>query len=152
MSKDPISLRGHHLLCMLSYIGKGYTAEFVSNFNEVTEQLNKGASITLVEGPDVICASMHDGNGPTCQSGEHCLLARTLDRDKTALQAVSIALDTPLEIGSKLTLDQTKMIKLRQLFANGQLRIACTGCEWFDLCTTIANDGFKKVKLMPSRE
>ena len=53
-----VSLRPHHLLCMLTYLGNGYTADFVGNYNRIVKRLNKGEPIRLVGGPDDICQPM----------------------------------------------------------------------------------------------
>jgi hypothetical protein len=55
----------------------------------------------------------------------------------------------PLQIGSTLHMDHTRYTLLRRLFADGTLREACINCPWHELCTSIAEDGFKEVRLMP---
>ena len=35
-----VRLRAHHLLCMLTYVGKGYTAAFTANYDRIVERLN----------------------------------------------------------------------------------------------------------------
>ena len=64
-----LALRAHHLLCMLTYAGRGYSPDFVRNFDHITARLAAGAPITLVHGPDAICAPLccgPDGNNAHC--------------------------------------------------------------------------------------
>ena len=39
------------------------------------------------------------------------------------------------------------LARLRAAFASGQIRGACDGCEWTELCSRIAADGFTGVRL-----
>jgi len=144
-----VKLRGHHLLCMLGFVGKGYTPAFIENFDAIISRLNAGAEIAVVEGPDDICAALHNTNGHVCESGTHCLKDRATQRDRVALAAVSSVLNISLKAGSILRLNGTQFASLRRSFADGVLREACKGCEWHETCTTIADTGFKDVKLMP---
>jgi len=151
MPKAAVKLRGHHLLCMLGFVGKGYTPQFIEQFDQVVGQLNAGAHIQLVTGKDDLCAALHDGNGPLCDSGIHCLNESVTRRDKTAIAAVAKALNLPLTIGGILELTAAHIALLRQAFAAGTLRQACEGCEWHELCSDIAKNEFKDVRLMPQR-
>lgn len=54
-----IQLRGHHLLCLMGYRGKGYSDGFCANMTAVYETLRTkpDTRIELIEGPDDICAA-----------------------------------------------------------------------------------------------
>ncbi len=56
-----VELRPHHLLCMLTYVGKGYSPAFCANYDAVLARLSAGEEILLVDGPDSVCA-------PPCRS------------------------------------------------------------------------------------
>lgn len=51
-----IRLRGHHLLCVLTFEGAGYNAQFARNLTAIVDRINDGEEILIVDGPDVICA------------------------------------------------------------------------------------------------
>ncbi len=53
-----VRLRGHHLLCMLTFVGKGYSPAFVENYDRIAGRLSEGEDILLVDGPDDICAPL----------------------------------------------------------------------------------------------
>ena len=141
-----LALRAHHLLCMLTYAGRGYSPDFVRNFDHITASLAAGAPITLVHGPDAICAPLccgPDGNNAHC----HQESARARDAQATRALAPWIG-GLP---GTGLTLDAALLARLRAAFASGQIRGACDGCEWTELCSRIAADGFTGVRLhMPA--
>lgn len=142
-----IYLRGHHLLCMLTYIGKGYTPLFVENYDRIARQLSLGAIITLVTGSDDICAPL------LCEKDCHCHRASVTMRDQIALQEISALLGVYLQPGSQLTLNQQLLEKLRNAFREHKIRRACQGCEWAELCTNIAqNTAYQQVKIQCSAD
>ncbi len=146
-----VRLRGHHLLCLLTYKGKGYSPAFVANLDQVTERLTAGEEVLLVEGPDDVCAPLcQDGGGS--EDEPHCGLDRVRDRDRQALDAISALLNRPLRPGERLTLDRRTSARLRQAFRSGEIRPACAGCDWSDFCTSIAETGFADTYLHAAPE
>lgn len=139
-----LGLRPHHLLCILTYIGKGYDAEFTDNFTRVMERINAGErDIAIVKGPDCLCEPVkhkpvvsHD-----CYSGS---ISR---RDDLALRDIAGLTGRTLDYGMDITLDEGLIGRLRAAFAGGAIRAACQACEWHDLCTEIAGCGFENTRL-----
>ena len=78
-----VRLRAHHLLCMLTYVGKGYTQSFTVNYDRVAERLNRGEEIEIVAGPDDICAPL------LCGDAAHCFRKSVSERDAKALVLVA---------------------------------------------------------------
>lgn len=136
-----IRLRGHHLLCMLTYVGKGYTAGFTVNYDRVAARLNAGEEIEIVSGPDDICAPL------LCDDGAHCFNESVARRDEAALVAVSTHLREPVAIGSRIRPSGDFIDGLRAGFAQGALRTACSDCEWGGLCDRISASNFCGVKI-----
>lgn len=137
-----VRLRGHHLLCMLTYVGKGYSPAFVENYDRIAGRLNEGEDILLVDGPDDICAPL------LCGDDCHCHEASVRARDQLALESVSELFGLALSIPGTFKLDAEQLVALRRAFAKGTLRKACKACEWTDLCTRIASaDQFQGVKI-----
>lgn len=131
-----VALRAHHLLCMLSYSGRGYSAAFVHGFNALVQRLGAGEPIELVSGPDAICAPL---SGDDCA---HCHGPSVTERDRRAAAALVPWFDQALVPGACLTLGAQRLAQLRTAFAQGHIRNACAGCPWASLCTDIARDGF----------
>lgn len=127
-----VRLRGHHLLCMLTYIGKGYSPAFVDNYDTIARRLSGGEDIEIIDGPDDICQPL------LCTGDCHCFNENVVVRDRLALNAVSDLLETTIAAGSDFELDAARLALMRTAFAAGIIRKACRSCEWSDLCTRIA--------------
>ena len=134
-------LRGHHLLCMLTFQGEGYSPAFTANFAAVLRRIGDGEDILIVSGPDDICAPLLGSEG--C----HCLGASISARDEAAGAALGALLERPLGPGTRLRLSAPMLAQMRQAFAAGTIRAACEGCEWARHCTAIAPGGFRRVRL-----
>jgi len=142
----PVRLRGHHLLCVLTYIGRGYSAEFVANFDAVASVMSGDGRVEIVDGPDEICRPvMYDDDS-------HCFEADTRHRDMAALADLSRLLGRPLSPGDHMTLDGDCVDRLRTAFAANDVRSACHGCQWHQICSGVAGGGFDGVRLRPRRE
>lgn len=136
-----IRLRPHHLLCMLTYVGKGYSPAFVATYDALVERIGRGEPLTIVAGPDDICAPL------AVDCGAHCHRASVTRRDRQAAHDVGVHLGMDIEPDATLRLDTERLSSLRAAFWTGRIRAACTGCEWTDLCTSVADDGYRGVRL-----
>ncbi len=141
-----VRLRPHHLLCMLTYVGKGYSPAFVENYEVIAARLSAGEEIELVAGPDDICGPL------TADPEAHCHGASVIERDRGATDALARLIDSPLDLGARLTPSPALLARLRKTFATGEIRTACSGCEWSGLCDSVADGGYVGVRVMPSRE
>ena len=136
-----VRLRAHHLLCMLTYVGRGYNAVFVANYTAIIERLSAGADILVIAGPDDICA-------PLLQDPKaHCHNTGIKARDQQAAAAVSAWLGQTIMPGTRLALTPSQLADLRQAFADGKIRAACQACQWTGLCSDIAATDFADTKL-----
>lgn len=132
-----IRLRPHHLLCLLTYVGKGYSPGFTANYDALAGRIAGGEPVTIVAGPDAICAPMVD------QPDAHCSLESVVHRDRLAARDVGRLLGRPIEVGTLLVLDPAILARLRAAFTSGSTREACLECPWSDLCTSVAADGYR---------
>lgn len=136
-----VSLRPHHLLCLLTYVGKGYSRAFTENYDAIAVRLTQGEGVVLVAGPDDICQ-------PLLGEGEpHCHRDSVVERDRLATRDLEALLGLPLAVGTELSLSPQLLGRMRGAFARGETREACLGCEWHSLCTSIAGAGFAGVKV-----
>ncbi|MBZ9668120.1 DUF1284 domain-containing protein [Mesorhizobium sp. ES1-3] len=136
-----IRLRAHHLLCLLTYVGKGYSPAFTANYDGIAERLSRGEDILLVSGPDDICTPLLGEPEP------HCLRDSAAGRDRQAGDDVEALLARPIRDGVRLDLDAAILLRLRLAFAAGHVRKACGGCEWSDLCSAVASGGYRDTRL-----
>ncbi|MGX5846412.1 DUF1284 domain-containing protein [Mesorhizobium sp. PL10] len=136
-----VRLRSHHLLCLLTYVGKGYSAAFVANYDAIARRLGRGEDVLIVSGPDDICQPMLGA------AESHCLGESAAGRDELAARDVGKLLARPIRAGSRFGLDAATLASLRAAFSAGVPREACQGCEWAGLCTTVAAGGYRDVRL-----
>lgn len=136
-----VRLRAHHLLCLLTYVGKGYSPAFTVNYDVVVKRLAGGEDILIVSGPDDICAPLLDESDP------HCLGESAAGRDDIAARDVAGLLGRPLPPGARIELDAPTLARMREAFSSGLTRKACPGCEWFELCGAVAANGFRGTRL-----
>ncbi|ATN33816.1 2Fe-2S ferredoxin [Rhizobium sp. ACO-34A] len=137
-----IRLRPHHLLCMLTFVGRGYSPRFIANYEVLARRLSRGETILIVEGADDICAPLLED-----ESAPHCLGESVCGRDTEALAAVSELLGRPLSAGSSIVPGPNLFGKLRLHFSSGGIRTACNGCEWGSLCDHVAEGGYREVRI-----
>lgn len=134
-----IRLRGHHLLCMLTWAGRGYSEEFTALFDKVVPAIRNGAIIEIVKGPDDLCQTLD----PQTTPDYHCLGENELWRDDNAIASINERLGLSLAIGGRFTVDEAMLGTLQAEYKSGAIRPACERCQWRDFCTEIADDDFK---------
>ena len=131
-----IRLRAHHLLCLLTWAGKGYSPAFTAGFTAVATRIAAGEAVVIVDGPDEVCAPMLG------DSGCHCRDDSVARRDAQAARDVAALLDRPVAPGQRLVMDGATLARMRRAFAENAIRSACAGCDWSGLCGGIAARGF----------
>ncbi|NIK79091.1 hypothetical protein FHS15_004249 [Paenibacillus castaneae] len=70
-----ISLRGHHLLCLLGYRGMGYSEDFCVNMTNIYEMLRNepGTEIEIITGPDDVCRAYPPDKAYHCEGNVYDL-------------------------------------------------------------------------------
>lgn len=147
MADTILRFRPHHLLCMLTYKGNGYSKSFVENFDLLIERMNTSSvTLEICKGPDDICAPrLCDPTDATC----HCHDADLLKTDDQALADLGTlpSLDN-ISYGSTIPLTRELIRDLRTAYAKNTIRTACQGCEWKEFCDQIKDDQFQETKLI----
>lgn len=149
-----IHLRPHHLLCMLTYAGRGYTPRFTSGMDDLIARLGTGEEITIVDGPDDICApwlaeaaEVTTTENTSEMRAPHCHEARISGRDAKAAGDVGRLLGQEITAGSRLRLDAALIARLRRAFRDNAIRSGCTACEWKDFCDGLSAGDFAGCRL-----
>lgn len=140
-----IRLRPHHLLCLLTYSGKGYSPAFTANYDAIAGRLSQGEDILIVEGPDDICAPLLGDSDAHCRGGS------VTARDGLAARDVGALLAFPIEPGATMMLTPALLQRMREAFSAGRTRTACGGCEWSGLCDAIAAGGYREALVSDHR-
>jgi len=141
-----IRLRPHHLLCMLTFAGKGYSPEFIANFERIIDRIASGnQTVEITFAPDDICAPL------LADASCHCRNTSVSTRDTLAAESLGQLLQQPIETGTHLTLTAATLDRMRHAFQQGTIRKACKGCQWVPLCDGIAASNFVDTRLLASR-
>lgn len=121
-----IHLRPHHGICLLNFIGKGYSDDFSLNMSRMQQRLmeNPKLLITITKGADDLCTRCPHRVDKDCSSLHPPLF------DENVLRL------TGLSYGQSLTWEEFS--SLTSPLSLYRLEKTCPGCEWFSLCKEIA--------------
>ena len=73
------------------------------------------------------------------------------ERDRLAARHLQELLAGPVQAGAKMTLGPDIVQRMRAAFATGHTRAACLGCQWSDLCSAIAAEGYRGTRVHGAR-
>lgn len=123
-----ITIRGHHLLCMLGFQGLGYSPEFTRNLEEIVRLLSESgdANILVTASRDAICdACPHLDGGACAKPGGEAAKAAAWDDavlDKIAMPP-----------GTLTTVREVYELVARRIGEDDIGTSLCADCEWLDL-------------------
>ena len=121
-----LHLRPHHLLCLQTFVGRGYSEEFVEHMTLVKRQLtaNPLTLITLVSGTDDLCSHC-----PNCVDGQ-CTSEKPALFDKLVEEKLAVLsrCQEPVPVLDGIPND------LR--ITEDLIAACCPECEWKNLCLT----------------
>lgn len=140
-----VRLRAHHLLCLLTYSGKGYSSAFTTNLNAVADRIQLGEEIIVVSAVDDVCAPL------LAESDVHCHRESVMRRDDVAAAELSAIFGYSIRPGTVFRMDGELITTMRDAFIAGVTRRACSGCEWFRLCSITAAAHYVGARLTTPR-
>ena len=116
-----LHLRPHHLLCLQTFVGRGYSEEFVEHMTLVKRQLtaNPLTPITLVSGADDLCAHCPNCVDGQCTSEKPALFDRLVE-EKLWRNTLSKLIGIPESL----------------CITEDLIAACCPGCEWRGLCSS----------------
>jgi uncharacterized protein len=127
-------LRPHHLICNLSFQGKGYNESFIENFNLINKALlgdPNAKQIQIVFGIDDICSKCPKKRDGKCVDDAHVSLID--DKCRNLLQ---------LSLGEIISLAAIET-KIHRLLSINSFQEICGRCEWQYLCEANIANRFK---------
>ena len=160
-------LRPHHLLCLQSFVGHGYSEEFVQQMSVVKQQLTDSPDtpVKIVQGADMLCLHCPNCKMGTCTSDKPDIfdqlvlnilnrgpLYRTVDglsaTPKPTVSSISSDLSatpepTVCSISSDLSATpELTIYGIPESLTMSQTLIekCCPGCEWEYLCRRIIGE------------
>jgi len=121
-----VRLRGHNLLCIQGFVGKGYSPGFVANMTRVVAGLGDDAEVTVVAEPDALCtACPHLAAGGCTLHGEGTEQGIVL-QDRDVLARLGLA------AGQTVTWGEIRR-RIRASVAPADLPSICGRCPWLPL-------------------
>ncbi len=120
-----IKLRGHHLICLHFFQGKGYNPEFIENLRRIRKRVEAGEEIEVSSEADDVCKRC-----PYLKAGK-CLYDKEADieikeMDRTAMKLLSAK---NLERVTWMNIKK----KIPEIFSQWS-RKYCTDCDWREVC------------------
>ena len=119
-----LEFRPHHFFCALGFEGKGYSPEFVRNFQQIADGLRKDKSsgdlieIRVVSRTDSICEPCPNRRGALCETEEKI---QKLDHAHASI--------LKLKEGDVLTWREAKERLAEKMTVEDHHR-ACAPCSW----------------------
>jgi hypothetical protein len=124
----PARLRGHHLICLHFFHGKGYSPEFVVNMMHTLERLEERPGI-IVDGADDVCEAC-----PSKSDEKKCILLSESHHEGGIRELDELALEL-LELSPGDVVDYGDIrTKIPMILKEWRLK-ACAGCDWEPTCT-----------------
>jgi hypothetical protein len=121
-----VKLRGHNLLCIQGFVGKGYSDEFVANMTGVIGSLDEASQVTVVVEPDALCGACphlrHSGCALHGAGSEEGIRSQ----DRGVLGRLGISNGETLSWGEILE-------RIRGRVAPGDLDTLCGSCPWLPM-------------------
>lgn len=120
-----IYLRGHHLLCLQHFIGKGYNTNFINNIYKILRLLNDDTIIIkIISGADVICKYCPNNINNRCRENRKISLY-----DKKVFELIGIDENTVIKY------KECKDLIFKKIITQNKLSFICSDCGWFDVCS-----------------
>ncbi|HCM40222.1 MAG: hypothetical protein A2Z97_02840 [Bdellovibrionales bacterium GWB1_52_6] len=121
-----LKFRAHHFLCALGFQGKGYSPDFVDNFQQKVDLLKDevhgpAQELEIVEGLDAICEKCPNQDGAHCGS-EH----KVLRLDQGHAEALGVT------NGQIVTWAEMKK-RLAERMTLEKFEVVCAPCAWKSL-------------------
>ena len=135
--KHTIYLRPHHLLCLQTFVGHGYSPDFTKHMTYVKSLLtaDPNTAITLVAGPDDLCVHCPNCVDGSCTSPKPAVFdhlvgqkLNTTEDTENAAPKHTDASDSPLTLHG-----------IPSILHMSEQRLAecCPDCEWKELCVEV---------------
>ena len=135
-------LRGHNLLCIQGFVGKGYSPEFVANMTAVVESLGAGAAVTVVAEPDALCAACPNLAESGCALNGAGAERGIIRQDRDVMARLGIA------DGETVAWDEI-LARIRAAVAPDDLDDICGTCPWLPLGH--CKEGLARLRATPPR-
>lgn len=120
--ESDITLRPHHLLCLLAFSGEGYSPEFEQEFSRLAKLYRKACTmVQVVLAPDMACQACPHLEDEQCTSPADGPDHRVVALDRAVLQL----------LGIQPGIHRCGALHARiGALSEEQLNTACSDCSW----------------------
>lgn len=124
MASTTVNLRGHHLLCLLAFRGKGYNRAFINNLAKLQEKIrnDKKIKIKIVEGADDICVQCPYLNGNTC--------CKEAEERTQKINKIDNNILNKLNFKKNEIITLSDLVKSLSQIPKQELAKLCSSCSW----------------------
>ena len=131
-------IRPHHLLCLQTWAGRGYSEAFTENMNRIAAKLREHPEepVTLAAGADDICAGC-----PNLLADGRCRSEEKVHSYDAAVRFLleNAATDQPVNRNDLPPRPYRELdLQVRASFGISPVPGICGDCEWYDLCREVA--------------
>lgn len=119
-------LRGHNLLCIQGFVGKGYSPEFVANMTRVVDSLGRNARIEVVAEPDDLCDACPNLSEQGCALHGPGTETGIVHQDRDVMARLGIA-DGATHLWGDI------LDRIRASVRPDDLDAICGACPWLSL-------------------
>ncbi len=119
-------LRGHNLLCIQGFVGKGYSPGFVANMTQVVRSLGAAAEVTVVAQADALCSACPNLSDEGCTLHGRGTEAGILRQDRDVIGRLRLAEGATYSWGEILE-------RIRRHLAPEDLDEICGTCPWLPM-------------------
>ena len=123
----PLTIRGHHLLCLLGFRGRGYSPAFVESMGKVLEEFraNPDVPVILVTECDEICSSCPHMAENECRKNPDSAV-RIKEKDAAILKKAGLP-------ANKSTTPKEAWNAVKETFTPEDIAVLCSRCQWVGL-------------------
>ena len=137
MINDPVEIRGHNLLCIQGFVGKGYSPDFVDNMRRTIDVLTPATVIKVICEPDQLCNACPN----LAESG--CALHGEGTEVEIAVQDRDVMARLGITEGEHLRWTAI-LERIRATVAPEDLESICGNCPWLPL--GVCADGLRRLR------
>lgn len=122
-----LPLRAHHLMCVTTYQGKGYSPDFVTNMNRIWHGLRDGvySHARAISVADPLCGACPNLQDPDVETS--CRYQASIGaRDRRLLAAMGWGEGEVVELESTMAVIHDRHAEL--------METVCAGCDWTAIC------------------
>jgi len=137
MLNEQIPIRGHNLLCIQGFVGKGYSPDFVENMRRTIDGLTPATVVRVICEPDRLCDACPNLAETGCALHGEGSEAGIAGQDREVMKRLGIVEGERLRWTAILE-------RIRARIAPEDLESICGTCPWLPL--GVCEEGVRRLR------